>query len=180
MRLLEEALGVSGETIETEIFRSGFEDSADLGEMDAEAYLKGISERLGVEVGARVWLDARKGSMFPNDDVLDLARRVGERVPTALFTNNGHLTADAFAELFPAAAALFGDRCFFSARLGASKETPEGFGAILSRLDWRAEETLLVDDKETYCEAAREAGLETHLFASAEQLARDLEARGLL
>lgn len=180
MRLLEAALGVEAETVDAQIFRSGFEDAADMGEMDAEDYLEGLSDRLGVTVTAEVWLDARRRSMTPNREVLDIARRVGERAKIAMFTGNGHLTADAYASLFPEAVELFGERCFFSARLGATKDTPEAYARILSRLDWVADETLMIDDQPTFCDAAEEAGLQTHLFGNLDDLVADLEKRGLL
>jgi glucose-1-phosphatase len=180
MRLLEAALGVKAETIESQIFRSGYEDAADMGEMDAEDYLEGLTDRLGVAVTREAWLDARRRSMTPNRDMLDLARRVGERAQIAMLTGNGHLTADAFASLFPEAVALFGERCFFSARLGANKDTPEAYARLLSRLDWVADETLLIDDKPTFCDAAEQAGPQTHLFGNVEDLTADLEKRGLL
>ncbi|MFQ5468439.1 MAG: hypothetical protein ACE5DS_09940, partial [Kiloniellaceae bacterium] len=71
---LERRIGVPAETIDEAIFRSGFEDAADRGEMDEAAYLSGLSARLGTPVTRADWLAARAAAMTPNRDVLDLAR----------------------------------------------------------------------------------------------------------
>ena len=180
LRLVEERLGGPASEIEAKIFTSGFEEAADFGEFGTAAYLEGVSERLGLAVDAATWLAARRDAMTPDAAMLDLARDLAERHPTALLTNNGWFLCEAIDEVFPALRGIFAERMFFSAEIGGGKEQTATFRPFLDRLGWRPETTLFIDDSATYIGCAREAGLETHLFAGLDGLMADLRARSIL
>ena len=180
LELLENAIGVPAATIEREIFNSGFEDAADRGEMTTDAYIAGIAARLGVDVTLRQWVSARKWAMAPEPAMIDLARDLSTRCDIALLTNNGHMMADAIADLAPELPPLFGERLFVSAAIGMGKEEASTFTAFLPRLGWTPATTLFVDDSPRYIEQADKAGLITHRFDGIDGFKDKLAQVGLL
>ncbi|MEK9724976.1 MAG: HAD family phosphatase [Rhodospirillaceae bacterium] len=172
--------GVAAAEIEARIFKSGYEDDADWGRIDADAYLTGIAERLDAEVDAETWLAARAGAMTPYPEMFALARRLKAQLPVALLSNNGWLLRANIARLHPDLDALFAPHLYFSAELGGGKEDPATFGPLLDRLGWTPGTTLFVDDSPEYIAAAGAAGLRTHLFAGVDGFRAALADLGLL
>lgn len=165
--------------IDAAIFQSGFDDRADRGHYTAEAYLREFGERLGVPVSRHDWVQARGQAMKPDHDMIALVRRVAQLVPVAMMTNNGALLQENLAAVFPEAAALFGDRAFFSSQFNSTKEEPDVFHAILKTLSGDPASTLFVDDSETYIASAQTAGLCTHHFAGIAALTEILRSHNL-
>ena len=160
--LLESALDVPATKIREKIFQSGFEDTYDDGALTTDAYIAGISERLGVDVTLRQWIAARKWAMAPEPAMIDLARDLGTRVQIAMLTNNGPMLYENIAAIAPELPGVFGDNLFCSGVHGFNKERVDGFHGVLAKLGWDAATTLFVDDSATYIARAREAGLQTH------------------
>ena len=164
LRILSEVTGLPAADIDAAIFRSGFDDQGDRGLYSAENYLSQFSERLGVLVSRGDWLRARRDSIEPDAAMLDLVAQVGGQAAIAMLTNNGPLLQDGFSEVFPQAAALFGERAFFSSQLKSTKEKPEIFRLILTALGVKPTNTLFIDDTPAYIASARTAALLTHQF----------------
>ena len=164
LRILSEVTGLPAADIDAAIFRSGFDDQGDLGLYSAEDYLTQFSERLGVSVSRDDWLRARRDSIAPDGAMLELAAQVGCLAPIAMLTNNGPLLQDGFSEVFPQAAALFGEQAFFSSQLKSTKEKPEIFRLILTELGGKPNSTLFIDDTPAYIASAQKAALLTHHF----------------
>ncbi|MBO6519259.1 MAG: hypothetical protein JJ900_00100 [Rhodospirillales bacterium] len=180
LNLLSDALGVPAGDIKDKVFRSGWEDLSDNGDIGVDDYIAGIGERLGVAVRLGQWVAARKWAMAPDPMMIDLARRLSETVEIALLTNNGTMLWDHIDELAPELRPLFGERLFVSGVHGFNKERADGFTGLLDHLGWRADTTLFVDDSPRYIKAAEEAGLVTHLFDGIEGLREELDSLGLL
>ncbi len=180
LNLLEQALDVPKEKIRAEIFSSGFENAADDGSMDSDAYIAGISERLGVEVRPGQWIAARKWAMAPEPPMIDMARDLKTRLEIAMLTNNNTLTAEHLAELAPELPDLFGERLFVSAVFGGGKDHPETFTRLLGDLGWTPGGTLFVDDNADYIASAAQAGLVTHLFTDVGAFRAALAKFGLI
>lgn len=182
MRLarMAEMTGVDAHVIEREIFDSGFDERADAGGYTAESYLEEFCARIGAPMSAEQWLEARASSMQADAEVLDMARRVARRAPTAMLTNNGPLLEAHIDRVFPEVRDIFGERAYFSSSLGACKPDPRVFERVIARLDVPPAETLFVDDCPEYLKGAAEAGLVTHHFESADALRAELEGRGFL
>lgn len=174
------ATGLSAQQVEDAIFTSGWDQQADEGRHDADAYLAGCVERLGVPLSEAQWLAARQASITPYADVLAMAARVADKTKIAMLTNNGPLLHKHFQVFFPEAADLFGDAAYFSGTLGLAKPEPAAFRAVAEKMSADPAEALFIDDTADYIEGATEAGLMTHHFRTAEELRTDLEARGLL
>ncbi|WNK00612.1 hypothetical protein L2D14_04115 [Thalassospiraceae bacterium LMO-JJ14] len=180
LNLLSDALGVPAADIEEKIFKSGFEDLSDNGDLTLDDYIAGIGERLGVEVRLGQWVAARKWAMAPEPMMLDLARQLSATLDVALLTNNGEFLHRHIDELAPELSPLFGDRLFVSGVHGFNKERASGFTGILEHLGWDGETTLFIDDSPRYIAAADEAGLVTHLFDGIEGLKARLSGVGLI
>ena len=165
LNLLETAPALPAETIRAEIFKSGFEDNYDDGQMTTDDYIAGISKRLGVDVTLRQWIAARKWAMAPEPAMIDLARDLSARVEVALLTNNGPILYENVAQMAPELPVVFGEHFYCSGVHGFNKERVDGFVGLLEKMSWSAETTLFIDDNPTFIARAEEAGLVTHFFA---------------
>lgn len=164
LRIMAEALGVPAEEIDARLYRSGFDEASDRGEIGADDYLSEAGRKLGCELPLDLWLAARRRSIAPNLETLGHAGRLSQRLDVAMLTNNNLLLKRHFAEVFPEAAALFGERAWFSAEFGGGKEGTAVFARALDRLGRAPGETLFIDDSPEYIANAARAGLQTHLF----------------
>ena len=98
----------------------------------------------------------------------------------ALFTNNGPLMKESLHEIFPEAAEIFGEACYFSYELRAKKPDPECYRRLMARLGVDPASAWFTDDKKSNVDGARIAGLQTHHFVSEAQLRQDLRERQLI
>ena len=179
---LERLSALSGrpaETIAEVLWGSGLEDLADLGRYSAQAYLTELNKRLETDLSLSQLLDARRRAMTPDPEVLALAVRASGRTQTAMLTQNPAFLADAIAEVFPEAAAIFPGRCLFTCHFGKAKTEPELFTLVLEHLGAPAGQTLFIDDRQAFTDCAGAAGLKSHHFKTAEALATDLQRYGL-
>jgi HAD superfamily hydrolase (TIGR01509 family) len=173
--------GRAPEEVERLIWGSGFEEDADSGRYASGAdYLKAFGEQLGCVLSAADWIAARKASMTPNLDVLALVGALRPVAKLALLSNNGPLTEETFAELFPEAAALFGPALFFSWSFGVKKPSPEIYHEATRRLGVAPADAVFIDDKAHNVAGAAAAGLTAFRFSTAEQLMKDLAAAQVL
>jgi putative hydrolase of the HAD superfamily len=179
LALLAEWSGGAPETIKAAIWDSGFEGESERGLWDADGYLREFGARMGYPLTAAQWVEARRASTTANEPVLAIAQRVGERVPVGIFTNNGFLLKRHFAEVYPAAAALFGERATFSADVGERKPEPEAFRRLATRLGVAPDRLLFFDDNASYVAGARDAGLHAHQYQDPASLTARLAEHGL-
>ena len=177
--MLSDITGVSAGDIDKVIFHSGFDDRGDRGLYSADGYLRQFNKLLGASVSRHDWLCARKKSTFTDAAMLDLAAQVGSQVPIAMLTNNGPLLQDGLAEVFSQAAALFGEKAFFSSQFKSSKEEPEIFLQILTKLGGKPTTTLFIDDSPAYIASAQTAALLTHQFKGIDGLKDILISYGI-
>ena len=180
LALLASWSGNSPETIHAAIWRSGFEDEGERGVWSADDYLKGFGERMGYALTADEWVEARRVAIEPDEAVLALARQLGTDRAVGLFTNNSLLLKRHLAQVFPAAAEIFGSRAIFSAELGRSKPDPEAFRRLAARLAVAPDELLCLDDDATYVAGARQAGLQADRVGGASDVRASLTAHGLV
>jgi glucose-1-phosphatase len=170
LALLAEWSGRSPDQIHAAIWRSGFEDESERGEWEADAYLQEFGRRIGYALTVAQWVEARRIAVEPDEAVLEVARRVGARLPVAMFTNNGFLLKRHIGEVFPAVPPIFGPNAVFSAELGRAKPDPEAFARLARRLAVVPETVLFFDDGARYVAGARRAGFEAHLFEGVDAL----------
>jgi putative hydrolase of the HAD superfamily len=179
LELLSRWSGRPADDIHAAIWRSGFEDASERGEIDADAYLAGFGERMGYALTPAQWVEARRISVEPNEAVLAVARRLAGRAKIAVLTNNGFLLKRHMAEVFPAVVDVFAENAFCSAEFGCAKPDPEVFRRLAARLGVEPRNALFFDDGEKYVLGAREAGFHAYLFDGLEGMRRRLSEHGL-
>jgi putative hydrolase of the HAD superfamily len=172
--------GRPSDSVAQAIWHSGFEDAADAGHIDADAYMAGFAERLGMPFTQAEWTANRRGSMTPWPDMLTLAARIGQQARIGILTNNGHLTGAVLDQLFPELRPIFGDDILTSAAMGVQKPEPEIFRRALARFGVAPHEALFTDDRPENVEGAIAAGLHGHVHAGADALRERLAALGLV
>lgn len=166
--------------VETAIWHTGFEDSADTGKMDADAYLLGFGERLGYQLREAEWLVSLKASLTPIQPALALLSRLREGTTCAVLTNNNLMVKRHFAILYPEIATRIGSQAYVSAEFQALKPDPVVFQRCLARLGAAPESSLFIDDSAANVAGAVAAGLAGHHSISPDDLAAELFARRLL
>jgi HAD superfamily hydrolase (TIGR01509 family) len=152
------------EEIFAAIWQSGFEARSEAGAMDAEAYLRGFGERIGYPLTRSQWVEARRMAMTPFPDVLSLVARVKHSVSVAVLTNNGFLTKETIALLFPELPPLFEAKLMFSAEFAARKPDLQVYRRLLARLGVAPAAALMVDDDADNVAGAEAAGLHGYVF----------------
>jgi putative hydrolase of the HAD superfamily len=181
---LEVLSRLSGRTpaeIESAIWGSGFEEDADSGVYaSGEKYLQAFAERLGHPIDRAEWIAARRASMTPIPEVLALVATLRATSRVALLSNNGPLTEETFAELFPEAAGLFGHAAFFSWSFGIKKPDPEIYRHAARLLDVRPSDAVFIDDKAHNVAGAEAAGLTAFRFSTVGHLRKNLAAAQVL
>lgn len=166
LRALSRMSGRRPRDIRAAIWDSGFEDDADAGCLPAgRSYLDEFGRRLGHALSEDEWIAARRESMQPWPEMLELASGIGRQARLAIFTNNGPLMNRRLPDVFPEAASVFGDR-ICSCELGLRKPDPEAYRKLLGRLGEDAAASWFIDDKLSNVEGARMAGIASHHFRS--------------
>jgi HAD superfamily hydrolase (TIGR01509 family) len=170
----------SPDSVRAAIWGSGFEDRGDAGALDAAAYLHGFGSRIGFDLSEAEWVAAQRQAVIPIEATLALLPRLHPAVRCAVLTNNNLLVKRHFSTLYPEVAAMVGDRACVSAEFGARKPDPDAYRKCLARLGVDRAATLFVDDSSANVAGAREAGLEAYHYTGSEDLAAELNGRGLL
>lgn len=179
LALLEEWTGISAAEIDRSIFKSGFEDAANLGHYSGDAYIEEVARLLGVPMEAETWLLARAQAMTPYPETAAIARRLKGHYPMALLSNNGWLLRENISRILPDLPKIFKNMLFFSAETGAGKEKATSFAPLITILGWQAATTLFIDGNPVYTAAAAKAGLQTYQFTNPTAFAADLGHLGL-
>ncbi len=179
LALLSKWSGQSPDAIFDAIWRSGFENEAECGFMSAEEYLRGVGDRLKYPLSLEQWIEARQISIDPDEETLALAQRLSAQYPIGLFTNNPWLLKKHFAQVFPKAHTLFGDRAIFSAELGCRKPEPQAFHRLADRWTCEPAEILYFDDNASYIAGALEAGLIAYHVSGIVQIRAGLIEHGI-
>jgi glucose-1-phosphatase len=165
--------GKEARDIRAAIWDSGFEDEAEDGAyQDDDEYLWQFSVKIGHPVTKREWIDAKRRSIIPAHEVLDLARGMSKRSRLALFAGSAPLVKENLDQLFPEAAHLFAERVS-AADFEGGKPDAESFQALMQRMDVEPADTWFIDDKKAHVKAALAAGMNAHHFRTYESLAED-------
>ena len=181
LRVLSQVSGKTPRDIRAALWDSGFEDAADAGHYQtAGEYLGEFGRRLGHPISRDQWIEARRSAISPWPGPLALLREVALRRRVALFTNNGPLMKESLREIFPEAAEIFGESCYFSYEFRVKKPDPECYRRLMAHLGVDPASAWFTDDKKSNVDGARIAGLQTHHFVSEAQLRRDLRERQLI
>lgn len=152
--------GRTSEEIHAAVFASGFEELAERGQLSAQDYLDGFSERIGYRLTRAQWAQARREAIEPHWLPFAAVESLSGRYVTAMLTNNGYLLKELLGEVFPQASTAFGQRAFFSAELGARKPEPEVYRRLCSQIGLEPTEVAYLDDDPEYVRSASSTGLQ--------------------
>jgi epoxide hydrolase-like predicted phosphatase len=149
------------------------------GRLTEAEFERRLAEALSRQLGRPVAVD-RFGEQFfahlhPNPPMIELMgslRRRGLR--TGLLTNNVREWEPLWRSMLPVEE-LF-EVVVDSAFVGHRKPEPEIYRLTLERMGVPAGETLFIDDMEINCQAARELGIATVHYRTAEQAIAEIEA----
>lgn len=178
LRALSRLSGQRPRDIRAAIWDSGFEGESDAGGYpDAEEYLAEFGKRLGYPITRDEWIAARRESMVPIPEVLELVRAIARKARVAIFTNNGPLVKDHLDALFPEAAALFAER-YCSYEFATKKPDPSSFRKLTERMGVAAADCWFIDDKRSNVQGARMAGLRGHHYRHYEPLLAETRELG--
>jgi len=149
------------------------------GEIETEPFIRELSVALRLNIGYQEFCDwwscvFLPGSLVPEALLEHLASRY--RVLALSNTNPIHFTM--LKESYPLLR-HFHDYVL-SYEVGAAKPEPRIYREAIDRAQCSPEECFFTDDLEVNVEAARDHGMDAVQFLSAEQLERELRARGLL
>ena len=181
LRVLSQISGKMPRDIRAALWDSGFEDAADAGHYaTAGEYLAEFGRRLGHPISRAQWIEARRAAIAPWPDMLALVRQIRGLTRIALFSNNGPLMKESLAEVYPAAAELFGADCYFSCEFRTKKPDPESYRRLMARLGHDPAEAWFTDDKKSNVDGARIAGLAAYHFVSKAKLREHLLERQLI
>lgn len=177
---LADLTGTTAQRVWAAIWGSGIDAAADAGTISTTTYLREVALQLRVPFSADQWLEARKSSMTPTPEVLELVAEVGKTHRIAVLTNNSELVGDNIDYLFPELRPLFGDLIFPSSIFGAAKPDPRCFDACLAHLGVKPQSGYFIDDRPENVAGAIKSGMQGHVFGGAEGLRQVLQQAGVL
>ena len=173
------ASGLETAEVDERLYGCGIVDRCDRGELDATAIRGVLREQLGLDCDdlelARLWASA----FTPDDEVLAVIDDVAPGVTRTLLTNNDALLRDALPLVLPAVHARIAIP-LFSATTRVTKPSPAAYAAALAVLGAAPADVLFVDDSQSNIDGARQMGIATVHFTSAESLRSELAREGLL
>ncbi len=175
---LAEQCGCKPEEIPARIRATGLVAPFEKGEIGAEPFVRDLSCALGLNLSYREFCDWWSGifleePLVPEALLEDLASRY--RLLALSNTNPIH-----FAMLQQAYPLLrHFDGYVLSYEVGAAKPEAKIYREAIARAQCEPEECFFTDDLAVNIEAAREHGMDAVQFLSADQLERELRARGL-
>lgn len=173
-------LGVPSGTIAAAAFEPDLLKRAMRGELTADEWYAAagavVAGKHGVDAGAAGRVMAEVGWSI-DESVMELVDRTRRRVPVALLSNAStrlreDLETSGIAERF--------DAVISSAEIGVIKPEPEAYEAAAKALGVEPGRCMMVDDREENVAGAAAAGMHAVRFTSGEDLARHLQAAGLI
>jgi epoxide hydrolase-like predicted phosphatase len=149
------------------------------GRMSEREFLSGLDRELSAKLGRDVHMhdfgERYFGYLEPNERVIEYMRELrGRGYKMAICTNNVREWEHRWRAMLPVDEIF--DVVVDSAFVGARKPERKIFEVTLERLDVPADRSLLLDDIELNCNAARELGMHAVWFRSNEQAIEEIEA----
>ncbi len=179
--LLEQLTGRPAAEIDAAVWGGPHENAAEAGSPEtAEAYLVQYGELLGYPIDFDTWADIRRRMMTARPAVLDLVRRLGERVDLALLTNNGMMLKAALPVCAPEVIEIFGEKAHVSAEFRARKPDPTVYRLLCERYGHAPSRSVFIDDRAENVAGAEAAGLSGHVYESLDGFEAFLRETGLL
>ncbi|MGB7204555.1 MAG: HAD family phosphatase [Anderseniella sp.] len=180
LEILAQLTGLSEDEVVKRIWKSGFEDKADAGEIGSDSqYLREFNTLLNMQLSRDQWVQARLAAMQHRPDMHALLQGLGASFKMAMLTNNGPLMRACFSQLAPETSDFFGEKAFFSCDFKTKKPNPRLYKDVATKLEVEPAECLFIDDKQRHCDGAKKAGMRPLLFSDINTLKQDLAKMGI-
>jgi HAD superfamily hydrolase (TIGR01509 family) len=131
-----------------------------------------IAERLGVTED--MWRHVSKSVSGLDQDLLDYISELRKTYKVGLLTNIGHGDLERWFDT--SVLDKYFDEAVASGDIGFAKPEPQAYEITAERLGVRADECIMVDDRDSNCDGARAVGMQAILYTAFPQLQRDLPA----
>jgi len=177
-RAWSDAMGTGPEDFDRVFFESGIKDRMDIGRLGTSEALGEIQALLGGSIDEALVVRCWSSSLSPRPRVSELIRKVAASTRCAVISNTDPLHAATIEAQGGIAGVV--ERWVYSYQAGCLKPHSGIFELALRHLGVRAEETLLVDDRQDNLAAARELGMDGLHYDSFETLRRGMAERGLI
>jgi epoxide hydrolase-like predicted phosphatase len=145
--------------------------SVDKGTLSHDDFLTQASALAEVEPQELVrMMDA---DLLRNDSLFDYIQTIKSRYKIGVLSNIAR--AGLFYEYFSSKDRSLFDEITLSSEVGLAKPDPVIFRYTSKKLGVKMNECIFVDDREKYCEAANEVGMQAILYQDFPQMKKDLE-----
>jgi len=153
-------------------------DQLEMGRVTPEEFARAIGRAIGIEASCEefrgLWSEIfLPGTLIPES----LVEQLHSNYRLLLLSNTNAVHFPYIQQHYPLLRHM--DELILSYELGVMKPDPRIYAEAVARAGCRAGECFFTDDMEVNVEAARQAGLDAVRFESAEQLSRELRARGV-
>jgi glucose-1-phosphatase len=175
---LAEHCSCKPEEIHSRIRATGLVAPFEKGEIAAEPFVRDLSAALGLNLSYREFCDWWSGIFLAEPLVPEaLLEDLGSRVRLLALSNTNPIHFAMLQQAYPLLRHF--DGYVLSYEVGAAKPEAKIYREAIARAQCGPEECFFTDDLAVNIEAAREHGMDAVQFLSADQLERELRARGL-
>lgn len=148
------------------------------GGIDGPQFVAGLSTLIGLRMEYKAFCDLWSSIFLPEPLVPEsLLAVLAAKHRLLLLSDTNPIHYEMIRTTYPLMRHFHG--AVLSYEVGALKPAREIFEAAIARAECRPEEIFFTDDLEVNVEAARRHGIDAIQFQSAEQIARELAARGI-
>jgi glucose-1-phosphatase len=148
------------------------------GRIDGPQFVTGLGTLLGMRMEYSAFCDLWSSIFLPEPLIPEsLLVHLGRKHRLLLLSNTNPIHYEMIRTTYPLMRHFHG--AVLSYEVGALKPEPEIFEQAIASAECKAEEIFFTDDLEVNVEAARRHGIDAAQFQSADQIQRELQARGI-
>ena len=176
---MSERCGCPAEEVAARVRATGLVAPFEKGEIEAEPFVRELSSALKVDITHQEFCDWWNGVFLPDPLVPEaLLEDLRSRHRLLALSNTNSIHFAMLKEAYPLLRHF--DGYVLSYEVGAAKPEAKIFREAIAKAQCSPEECFFTDDLIVNVEAARAHGMDAVQFLSAEQLKRELRARGAL
>lgn len=169
---------ISEETLQAELFDSGFSDKCDAGVYSAQEMYVDACERLSWTPSYQKFQHLWVSAFAPNVSVIGLARGLSTTYPVGLLTNNPPILREVLSEIHADMETIFAP-ILFSSELKMMKPDAAIFQKAVGMVKCSVDEVLFIDDSAKHIQAAQQVGMNTIHFTTTPSLVEELQRIGI-
>lgn len=170
--------GYPVEELPKRIAATGLVSRFETGQISPEDFVRQFSDTLGLHIGYDKFCELWSSIFIPGPLVPEaMLAGLRRRYRLLLLSNTNAIHFAMIRENYPILRQF--DEFILSHEVGAAKPDPRIYQIAVERAGCRPEECFFTDDVESFVEAARREGIDAVQFQNAEQIERELAARGI-